>query len=84
MGGRAISSVARRSSQKEGFGNLLDRSPLVRQSLNGIAPFDDVHEWYTWDFAYPSPELPITGCDDVAPVGGDALDETVVGVCAGV
>ena len=61
----------------------LYRGTLVRQPLDRVPPSDNVHQWHTRDFPYPSAEFPVARCDDEAPVGSDALNEAVVRVGAG-
>ena len=60
----------------------LHRGTLVRKPLNGVPPLDDVHERYARHFTDPPAELSVARCDDVAPVGSDALDKAVISVRA--
>lgn len=69
------------SSQENPTATSLDRSTLVRQPLDSVPSFDDVHQRHARYFSYTSPELPVTRRDDVTPVRRDPLDEAVI--CVG-
>jgi hypothetical protein len=58
------------------------RCPLVRETLYCVSLPHDIHEGHARNLTYPAAQLAIAGCDDVALVRRNALDETVVGVCA--
>lgn len=57
-------------------------STLVWQSLYCIASPDDVHQWDTRNLAYTSTEFSVTGSNDEAFVGSNALNKAVVGISA--
>lgn len=51
-------------------------------ALHSILARNNTHNRHTRNLAHPLLQLAITRCHNVAPVLGDALDETVVGVGA--
>ena len=56
------------------------RGALVWQSLDGVTPSYNVHQWNSRNLAYPASELAITGSDNKATVGGYSLYETIVSI----
>ena len=56
-------------------------SPLVWQPFDSVSSTDDIHKWDARDFSYSSTKLAVACGHDVAFIGGNALNEAVVGVC---
>lgn len=57
-------------------------SSLVRQPFDSVSSPDDIHERHARDLSDAPAELAVARCDNVTPVGGHPLHETVVGVRA--